>query len=104
MYIKRKIEDQIEKYLGTREIIAVVGPRQCGKTTLFENIYKTLKKAVFVTFEDQKILNLFEKNIDQFIVEYVKGNSYIFIDEFQYAKNGGKNLKFIFDTYNIKIF
>src|SRR3989338_6676213 len=104
MYIKRKIEDQIEKYLKTREIIAVVGPRQCGKTTLLENIYRTLEKAVFVTFEDQKILNLFEKNIDQFIVEYVKGNSYIFIDEFQYAKNGGEKLKIIFFFFYIKNF
>ncbi len=104
MYIKRKIEYQINKYLNTKEIIALVGPRQCGKTTFFQNLFKTLDRAVFITFEDQKILNLFEKNLDLFIQEYVIGNKYIFIDEFQYADNGGKNLKFIFDTQNIEIF
>lgn len=104
MYIKRKIEDQINKYLKTREIIALVGPRQCGKTTLFQHLFRTLNKAVFITFEDQSVLNLFEKDLSSFIREYVVDNKYIFIDEFQYAKNGGKNLKFIFDTQNIKIF
>lgn len=103
MYIKRKIEDEILKYIKRPEIIALIGPRQCGKTTTIKKIYGSLKKAVFLTFEDQEILNLFEKNIKIFIQRYIVGNNYVFIDEFQYAKNGGKLLKFIYDTHHIKI-
>lgn len=47
---------------------------------------------------------MFEENIDAFIINYIKGNRYIFIDEFQYAKNGGKKLKYIYDSNDIKIF
>ena len=36
MYIKRNLEDKIIRYLEVPEIIAVVGSRQCGKTTMLE--------------------------------------------------------------------
>lgn len=104
MYIKRKLESKILKYLKTPEIIAVLGPRQCGKTTLFKKIFSDLEKAVFVSFEDKNILNMFNRNIEDFVKLYVSGNKYLFIDEFQYSKNGGKRLKYIFDSEKIKIF
>ncbi|MEK9183073.1 MAG: ATP-binding protein [Patescibacteria group bacterium] len=103
MYIKRKIEDEILKYIKRPEIIALVGPRQCGKTTTIKKIYNDLKKAIFLTFEDQDTLNLFENSIKKFISVYVAGNDYVFIDEFQYAKNGGKLLKYIYDIHHTKI-
>jgi len=103
MYIKRNLEDKIIKYLETPEIIAVVGPRQCGKTTMLKQIMSSFTDSVSVSFDDQNILGLFEKNPDDFITAYVKGRKYLFIDEFQYAKRGGKILKYIFDTQKIKI-
>jgi len=103
MYIKRNLEDKIIKYLEMPEIIAVVGSRQCGKTTMLKQIMSSLTDAVSVSFDDQNILGLFEKSPDDFITAYVKGRKYLFIDEFQYAKHGGKILKYIFDTQKIKI-
>jgi len=52
MYIKRKLEDTILKYLDSPEIIAIVGPRQCGKTTLLQQINQRLEGSVFISFED----------------------------------------------------
>ena len=46
-YVKRKLEDTILKYLKTPEIIAVVGPRQSGKTTMLRRLYESLQRAVF---------------------------------------------------------
>ncbi len=103
MYIKRNLEGKILDFLSAPEIIAVVGARQSGKTTLINHIMGKLNGAVAVSFEDQSVLKMFEKNIDDFINIYVKGNKYLFIDEFQYAKSGGKILKYIFDTQKIKI-
>ncbi len=106
-YIPRKLEGEIKKYINSPEIIAVMGPRQVGKTTMLKNIFKNLKnnsKAEFITFEDKKILNLFNKDIDSFIDIYIKPNSFLFIDEFQYAEEGGQKLKYIFDTNKTKIF
>ena len=93
MYIPRDLEKEIRKYLSAREIIAIVGPRQCGKTTMARHLIEGLSGAVSISFDDQNVLNLFEKSIDDFIASYVKGYRYLFIDEFQYAKNGGKILK-----------
>ncbi len=104
MYIERKLEGKILKYLNTPEIIAVVGPRQCGKSTMLMKVFEGLKNASIVSFEDRTALTLFNKNIDDFIDVYVKNKDFLFIDEFQYAKNGGKKLKYIFDTQKTKIF
>jgi len=104
-YIHRFLEEKIEKYLNKKEIIAIVGARQCGKTTLMRHIYDEIedKNKEFITFEDRDILELFVKDIKGFVEKYVRGNNFLFIDEFHYAKQGGKQLKFIYDTEKIKI-
>jgi len=104
MYIKRKLEGKILKYLNSPEIIAVVGPRQCGKSTMLNAILSKFESVSYVNFEDRVALSMFNKDIDDFIALYVKNKRYLFIDEFQYAKQGGKKLKYIFDTSKIKIF
>ena len=103
MYIPRILEKELKKYLNKKEILAIVGPRQGGKTTLLKHIFKDLKGAHFLDFEDREILELFEQDIKGFIDLYVKDYNYLFIDEFQYAKDGGKQLKFIYDNHKTKI-
>lgn len=103
MYIERFLENGIRNYLKKREIIAIIGPRQSGKTTLIKHIFSDLKDALFIDFEDRETLELFNEDIQSFIELYVKPYKYLFIDEFQYAKEGGKNLKYIYDHYSTKI-
>ncbi|MBS3092090.1 ATP-binding protein [Candidatus Pacearchaeota archaeon] len=102
-YIPRFLESKISKYLDKKEVIAIVGARQCGKTTLMKHILLGLKNAKFITFEDREILEFFSKDLKSFIELYVKNNKYLFIDEFQYAKQGGKQLKYIYDNFDVKI-
>ena len=73
MYIKRNLEDKIIRYLEVPEIIAVVGSRQCGKTTMLRQIIDSLADTTSISFDDQNILGLFEKSPDDFISAYVKG-------------------------------
>ena len=103
MYINRFLEEKLKKYLNKKEILAVVGPRQSGKTTLLKHIFKDLKNAIFLDFEDRRTLELFEYDLESFIELYIKKHDYLFIDEFQYAKEGGKNLKYIYDNHKTKI-
>jgi predicted AAA+ superfamily ATPase len=103
MYINRFLEDKINRYIKSREIIAILGPRQSGKTTLMRQIFQRLKNAKFISFEDREILELFVKDIKGFADLYIKETDFLFIDEFQYAKDGGKNLKFLYDEFNAKI-
>lgn len=98
MYIKRKLETTILEQLNSREILAIVGPRQSGKTTMLKQIQSSLDRSIFLTFEDREEMELFEQDIKNFAKKY-SSYKYIFIDEFQYSKKGGKNLKFLFDLY-----
>ena len=79
MYVDRFLEKELVKYLKSREILAVVGPRQCGKTTLIRHIFKDLKNALFLDFEDRETLELFNEDIKSFAELYVKQHDYLFI-------------------------
>ncbi len=103
IYVPRFLEPRLRKFMGRKEILAVVGPRQSGKTTLLKHLFQDLKQAVFLDFEDQETLQIFTEDIKLFVELYLKKYDYVFIDEFQYAKNGGKNLKFIYDHHPTKI-
>jgi predicted AAA+ superfamily ATPase len=103
-YVKRDLEEEIKKHIKSREMIAVVGPRQSGKTTLINNLTKDLKNVNTVSFDDVKQLKLFEDDVDSFIELNVKGFDFLFIDEVQYAKDSGRKLKYIHDTQKTKVF
>jgi hypothetical protein len=103
IYIQRELENKVQKYFKRKEIIAIVGARQCGKTTLMNHIFKGLKNAKFISFDDKKALQMFEQDIELFIKNYVENTDFLFIDEFQYAREGGRILKFIYDFHKTKI-
>jgi predicted AAA+ superfamily ATPase len=107
--IQRDIIGEIEPYLKRREYVAVVGPRQCGKTTLFEMIKAHLigklgadaNNVHLVTFEDRRLLRQFEEDPVSFVQSFrrAEGNMlYLMLDEFQYTRNGGQKLKLVYDT------
>jgi predicted AAA+ superfamily ATPase len=102
-YVKRDLESEIRKYLDSPEILAVVGPRQAGKTTLFKKLGEDLENSNYVTFEDREILEIFEEDEEEFAELYMDDYDYILIDEFQYAGNGGKKLKYLYDEHDTKI-
>lgn len=116
MVYQRDLLDQIKPFLKRREFIAIIGPRQAGKTTLLGLIRDYLSKELnlpenlikTVTFEDRRSLAQFEADPVLFAQSYfpTKTNrtAYLMIDEFQYADEGGQKLKLIYDTVkNLKI-
>lgn len=116
MIYPRDLLNKIEPFLLRKEFISIVGPRQSGKTTLLEILKKYLlekfrvKKELIssLTFEDRRLLAQFEADPVSFINSYRLGENggkfFLMIDEFQYAREGGQKLKFIYDTVkNIKI-
>jgi uncharacterized protein len=100
VYIKRELEKDLLKFIKAPEILAVLGARQVGKTTLVNNILQSLKKKRIkkITLDNVEILDLFVNDTDSFIKLYLKDVDVLFIDELHYAKDGGKILKFIYDT------
>jgi uncharacterized protein len=104
-YIERSLEKELKKYISAPEILAIVGARQVGKTTLIKNILnetknKTIKK---ISLDDVGISSQFVNDTKTFIKEYIDTTDILFIDELHYAKDGGKILKYIYDTTKKKI-
>jgi predicted AAA+ superfamily ATPase len=105
MLINRDLIEKIAPFLKRKEFISITGPRQCGKSTflilLRKYISETLKIDLdlmpILTFENNKLLAQFEENPTAFIRSYMqvanRRITYIFIDEFQYAEEGGQKLK-----------
>ena len=108
-YVKREIENDVKKWLKSREIIAIRGPRQCGKTTLLMRISEILKnngvdekQIHYINFEDSLTKLKFEEDPKEFIEFYLASEKrhYFLMDEVQYVKDIGKKLKVIFDSFS----
>jgi uncharacterized protein len=105
-YYPRKIDEKLEHWRTRKEIILIKGPRQSGKTTTFQHLQETLGGS-YITFEDEELLQSFEKNPKEFIKRYTPNKkNLLFIDEAQYSKNAGKNIKLIYDLFSdsLKLF
>ncbi len=113
MYIPREIEQNINKWLNEREIIAIIGPRQSGKTTLLHHIRNQLIKEciydqehiIYSSFDDEIERLKFEKNFKDYIEgKIIDSNPHLFLlDEVQYLEKAGTRLKVIFDKYHDNI-
>jgi len=80
MYFKRDSESIFKEYTKF-PVVAVLGPRQSGKTTLVIEYFKQHK---YVSFEDPDIRQFAETDPKGFLSEYE--NEYgIILDEFQYV-------------------
>lgn len=114
-YLHRNILDALIKWLDRREILAIKGPRQSGKTTLLNMIKDYLvntekvgrENVIYLSFEDRDILDAFFRDPKSYIKSYIADNKnkrfYFLIDEFHYLKEGGQKLKLLYDLFeNIK--
>lgn len=50
-YLKRVLEREISMFMREAQVIAVLGPRQCGKSTLIRHVAARHKDAVFLDLE-----------------------------------------------------
>lgn len=50
-YIKRDVTSSLEEYLNNFPAVALLGPRQAGKSTLAKKVYKKLGNAIYLDLE-----------------------------------------------------
>lgn len=80
MYIKRAIEETIEKTSGMFPVMLVTGPRQVGKTTLLRKMSEEGRR--YVTLDDPDVRYLAKRDPGLFMQRYTPP---VLIDEIQYA-------------------
>ena len=99
MDYKRKIQENIEKYLFKKRVIIIYGARQTGKTTLVKSILKKFshKKTLYLDGEDPaNIENLSNSNLESLKNLYTEIELLV-IDEAQKINNIGRTLKLFTD-------
>lgn len=92
MFIKRDIEHIIGEYKKF-PVIAILGPRQSGKTTLSKNLFSN---HIFLDLEDPALKLFAQEDPRRFLKEYENEHG-IIIDEFQYVPELLSYIKIIVD-------
>ena len=80
MFYRRDLEEILKRYLKF-PVVALLGPRQSGKTTLAKNYFS---KYAYFSFEDPAIREYASSDPRGFLKEHENGHG-IILDEFQYV-------------------
>ncbi len=104
LLIKRDLFEKVKAHLNKREITFIIGPRQCGKTTLMWLLIEELKRQnkpwIFFSLDFEKDKIFFgsqERFIKKLSLEFGNIPAFVFIDEIQRKENAGLFLKGIYD-------
>ncbi len=107
-YYERELTETVKSWIERKEVIAIKGPRQSGKTTLLRMLINWLKEErgvdeghiIFKTMEDPDFREQFDKKPRDTVESYLADGEkhYFFLDEFHYLADGGEKLKFMYDT------
>lgn len=94
--IKRDLEEKIIRRFGTGKAILLIGPRQVGKTTLFNKLLEG-KEYLFLNGDDPTVRKLLSNaNLEQ-LKNIIGSHNTVLIDEAQRIDNIGLTLKLITD-------
>lgn len=97
--IYRSVEQQITKKLFKGKAILLLGPRQCGKTTLAQAIVqKTNKPTLWFNGDDADVPSLLQQSNTTKLKAIIGKNELVVIDEAQRIENIGIVIKLILDT------
>lgn len=113
-YFKREVEEKIKKWLDHGYIVAIIGARQVGKTTLLKKIEAEEKNPCFYYLLDDPILRqkistdfyFLQKDIEARLgtsLEKFSGKICLLIDEAQKAPSIFEFLKILVDTQKQKV-
>jgi uncharacterized protein len=99
MYIERTLKNLFEKVLKIYPVVAVVGARQCGKTTFLKEELNKIGPSDFsyLSFDDPDVREIFEKDIKEFEEQFLKKGRVSILDEIHYCKDAGQKLKYLAD-------
>lgn len=116
MIYKRKIIDEILKFIDLEEIIVLHGARQVGKTHILlwlkEYLEKRGEEVYYIDLEDSRFKKILDDGISNFIKHlneegYALSSdkkTFVFVDEIQYLENPSEFLKLVADHHkNIKM-
>ncbi|MFA5049764.1 MAG: ATP-binding protein [Candidatus Micrarchaeia archaeon] len=115
--IERTVSSQLKKELNEKQVIALIGLRSVGKTTIIKLLMKHLlinkiepKKIFYFSLDGlqkeekiiKQIIDLYSRNLLRKPINESKDTIYLFFDEIQKVKDWGEEIKSYYDK-NLKI-
>ena len=104
-YIKRDIFADLKAHMSKKEVTMIIGPRQCGKTTIMRLLIDELasidRKTLFLNLDleqDRQYLKTQEKLLNKIKLEFGDSEGVVFIDEIQRKKDAGLFIKGLYDA------
>ncbi len=97
MYVERLLITEFGKRLAAYNLVALVGPRQAGKTTLVKAKLAPSVNASYVSLDDPDARALFDEDVKKFEIQYIRGKALAALDEVHYGKDAGIKLKYLSD-------
>ncbi|MBV6512664.1 MAG: hypothetical protein FMNOHCHN_02178 [Ignavibacteriaceae bacterium] len=96
MYVKRELEPAFRKLQDLYPVIALVGPRQAGKTTFLKEALASDKN--YLLFDDPDVRDIFNTDIKSFEKQYLHKAEVSILDEVHVAAEPGQKLKYLADS------
>jgi hypothetical protein len=98
MYIPQKQLEALKNVVRPGKVAIVYGPRRVGKTTLLKSYLESFDgQALFVNGDDIVVRRYLESQSIEKLREFVGNQSLLVVDEAQYIRQIGLNLKLIVD-------
>ncbi|MBW1899273.1 MAG: AAA family ATPase, partial [Deltaproteobacteria bacterium] len=99
MYVQQKQLENLISLIQPGKVIIIYGARRVGKTTLLRKFVENLDKeaVLFVNGDDITARQFLESQSIENLKDFVGRHQYLIVDEAQYVRNIGLNLKLIVD-------
>lgn len=98
---KRKLEGNIEQYIGSNKVLLIFGPRQAGKTTLAKKLLrKHGNKDAYFNCEELSVRHNFQVGNPDLLKKFIGKHKLVVFDEAQTIENIGAILKVFVDKYD----
>lgn len=98
--INRIVTQQIKDALNLNKVVSIIGPRQVGKSTLSEHIFKDTNNVLRINGDNTDAKYMFENVSENFLKILTANHNALLIDEAQKIKNIGEMLKIMADKLN----
>jgi len=99
VYIPQRQLSNLKSAVRPGKVVVIYGPRRVGKTTLLKKYLESVHEEVlFVNGDDIVVRQYLESRSPEKLTDFVGNHSLLLVDEAQYVKQIGLNLKIIVDN------
>lgn len=99
MYIPQRQLANLKEAVRPGKVVVIYGARRVGKTTLLKKFLESIdEEALLVNGDDMVVRQYLESQSTETLRDFVGNHSLLLVDEAQYVRQIGLNLKIIVDT------